>query len=294
MPRRIDEAERVEGMDRDVAARAPSNFVSRSRISAAARRVNVTARQFPAATPRSATRCAIRCVSVRVLPAPGPAMISSGPSTISAARRCSGSSRRGHGRCRSGTATAALGKEDGRAESDARRAVAASTMSLFVHRRFGASNSIPPSRFSSRPRTADHAVFAVIAGVADHLAGAQPRDRLGQHRGLRARDVLDRDLAEDREFRPERADHAIIMRSTVFDRDAARARSRTGSPAAARGSRPRRRSVGGVSTSSRSASTSTRCSTPTVTFSPQTGQRPPCARVSFGVRRTSHLRWPSR
>ena len=34
--------------------------------------------------------------------------------------------------------------------------------------------------------------------------------------------------------------------------------------------------------------------TPTVSGSAQTGQRPPCASVSFGVSRTLHLRWPSR
>ena len=45
---------------------------------------------------------------------------------------------------------------------------------------------------------ADHAVFAVVAGLADHLAGAQPRDRLGEQRGAGARDVLDRHRLQDR------------------------------------------------------------------------------------------------
>ena len=68
----------------------------------------------------------------------------------------------------------------------------------------------------------DHAVLAVIAGIADHLAGAQARDRLGQHRGLGARDVLDRHLAEDRQLRPERADHAVVHPLDRLRSDAAR------------------------------------------------------------------------
>src|SRR5262249_8810870 len=59
---------------------------SRSRISAAARRVKVSARQASGATPRSATRMAIRCVSARVLPVPGPARIISGPAASAASR----------------------------------------------------------------------------------------------------------------------------------------------------------------------------------------------------------------
>ena len=44
----------------------------------------------------------------------------------------------------------------------------------------------------------------------------------------------------------------------------------------------------------RSASSSTRCSTPMVSFLPHTGHRPPRAAVSTGVRHTPQLRWPSR
>ena len=59
---------------------------SRSRISWAARRVNVMARNCRAGRPSSVTWWAIRWVSVRVLPVPGPAMISSGPAAVAAAR----------------------------------------------------------------------------------------------------------------------------------------------------------------------------------------------------------------
>ena len=38
----------------------------------------------------------------------------------------------------------------------------------------------------------------------------------------------------------------------------------------------------------------TRCSTPMVSFFPQTGQTPPSAAVSAGVRQTPQFRWPSR
>ena len=44
----------------------------------------------------------------------------------------------------------------------------------------------------------------------------------------------------------------------------------------------------------RSARASTRCSTPMVSFFPQTGQTPPSAAVSAGVRQTPQFRWPSR
>jgi hypothetical protein len=44
-------------------------------------------------TPSSAQRYAIRCVSVRVLPVPGPATISSGPPGAEAATRCMASRR---------------------------------------------------------------------------------------------------------------------------------------------------------------------------------------------------------
>ena len=44
----------------------------------------------------------------------------------------------------------------------------------------------------------------------------------------------------------------------------------------------------------RSASASTRCSTPMVSFFPHTGQTPPSAAVSAGVRQTPQFRWPSR
>jgi hypothetical protein len=42
------------------------------------------ARQLSAGTPRSATRCAILCVSIHVLPEPGPAITTSGPSAEAA------------------------------------------------------------------------------------------------------------------------------------------------------------------------------------------------------------------
>lgn len=38
----------------------------------------------------------------------------------------------------------------------------------------------------------DDAVFAVIAGVADHLAGAQPRHGFGEHGRIRPRNILER------------------------------------------------------------------------------------------------------
>ncbi len=63
---------------------------SRSRISPAALFVKVMARMLSGATPFSRIKYAIRTVSVRVLPVPGPATITSGASMHSTAARCSG------------------------------------------------------------------------------------------------------------------------------------------------------------------------------------------------------------
>ena len=58
---------------------------SLARISSAARRVNVMARHDGEGIPWLATSLAIRWVSVRVLPVPGPATIISGLSASAAA-----------------------------------------------------------------------------------------------------------------------------------------------------------------------------------------------------------------
>src|SRR2546430_16260163 len=93
---------------------------SRSRISLAARLVKVTARICFAATPWFVTRCATRCVSVRVLPVPGPAMMSNGPSAISAAAHCS-ESRPARGSEESGKETvgASCNEREGKVEQAA-------------------------------------------------------------------------------------------------------------------------------------------------------------------------------
>ena len=80
----------VEGRHPRAARSPPSRRSRRSRISAAALLVNVTARMRHGSTPRSPMRCATRCVSVRVLPDPAPARISSGPSPCSTACCCIG------------------------------------------------------------------------------------------------------------------------------------------------------------------------------------------------------------
>ena len=72
------------------AASAPSSAASRSLSSSRARRVNVTARHRSGGRPLP-IRCAIACVSTRVLPAPGPATTSSGPPSWVTIACCSGS-----------------------------------------------------------------------------------------------------------------------------------------------------------------------------------------------------------
>ena len=57
---------------------------------------------------------------------------------------------------------------------------------------------------------ADDAVFAVVAGVTDHLSDAQARDRLGEERGARVRDVLDRHRLQDGELGAELGDRLIV------------------------------------------------------------------------------------
>ena len=70
-------------------AAPPSSFWARSRISAAALFVNVTAAMARGSTPPR-TRCASRWVMTRVLPEPAPARTSSGPFGWRTASRCSG------------------------------------------------------------------------------------------------------------------------------------------------------------------------------------------------------------
>ena len=69
---------------------SPTRLMIRSRSSAAARFVNVTARIRHGGTSLMPTRYAIRWASTRVLPEPAPARISSGPSVVVTARACSG------------------------------------------------------------------------------------------------------------------------------------------------------------------------------------------------------------
>jgi len=73
---------------------SPTRLMIRSRSSAAALFVNVTARIRKGGTPLTPTRYAIRCARTRVFPEPAPARISNGPSVVVTARACSGLSAR--------------------------------------------------------------------------------------------------------------------------------------------------------------------------------------------------------
>ncbi len=73
---------------------SPTRLMIRSRSSAAAWFVKVTARIRHGATPLTPTRYAIRWARTRVLPEPAPARIRSGPSVVVTARACSGLSGR--------------------------------------------------------------------------------------------------------------------------------------------------------------------------------------------------------
>src|SRR5262245_23005903 len=69
---------------------SPSRRSRRSRISFAARFVNVIARISFGSAPTALIRCATRWVSTRVFPEPAPAMTSSGPSVERTASRWAG------------------------------------------------------------------------------------------------------------------------------------------------------------------------------------------------------------
>ena len=78
----------------------------------------------------------------------------------------------------------------------------------------GASNSRPtPARRTNLAflEQADDAVFAVVAGLADDRARAQPRHRLGQQR-MDPGDVLDRRLAQHGKLGAERGERAVVGR----------------------------------------------------------------------------------
>ena len=65
--------------------RGPTSISTRSRISCAALFVKVIARISPGFALPVRMRCAMRCVSTRVLPEPAPASTSSGPLSWSTA-----------------------------------------------------------------------------------------------------------------------------------------------------------------------------------------------------------------
>ena len=70
----------------------------------------------------------------------------------------------------------------------------------------GDSNNMPPAVAAPqlvRFEQPDDAVFAVIAGVADHLAGAQPRHGFGEHGGIRPRNFLERHRLQNVELGAE-------------------------------------------------------------------------------------------
>ena len=122
----------------------------------------------------------------------------------------------------------------------------------------------------------------VVAGLPDHFLPAEPRDRLGDERRRRRRDVFERERVEQRKLRPEPAEEALVvprdplaLRTDLVD-------SRTGSRAAGSGSASGPRSPAEPAPRVGSARSSTRCITPTVSGLPHAGHRPPRSRVSSG------------
>ena len=185
-----------------------ASTASRSRISPAARRVKVMARQDCGAAPRSAIWPAIRCARVRVLPVPGPAMIISGPSASTAAcwsgsrspagprpaaGRCprAGAGRRGRCRRRPRPGSRSGGGQSVRRRRPGRSRRRASPVA-------GAGGRAGPGHLEERGGPVElagteqphDAVFAVVSGLPAYLAPAQPRYRLGQQGAARPAEIV--------------------------------------------------------------------------------------------------------
>ena len=74
----------------------------------------------------------------------------------------------------------------------------------------------------ARLEQSDHAILAVVPGLADHLAGAQPADRLGEQRRAGAHDVFGRDALQDGQLRAEPRERLVVV---ALDRAARRSAS---------------------------------------------------------------------
>ncbi len=62
----------------------------------------------------------------------------------------------------------------------------------------------------ARLKKPDDAVFAVIAGLADHLACTKPRDRLRKKRRAGALDLIDRRRLQDLKLRAEPRERLVV------------------------------------------------------------------------------------
>ena len=132
----------------------------------------------------------------------------------------------------------------------------------------------------------------VKPGTALHLPQPQAPDAL-RHAGARfPLQVLYGDVPQDSEFRPQGLQQALILFQGLFPGgraaggggDHLRQGARLSKGLASSGRKP----------AGRSASSSTRCSTPMVSFFPHTGHSPPRSAVSAGVRHPLQFRCPSR
>ena len=244
----------------------------------------------------------MRCVNVRVFPVPGPATMSSGPPGAEAATRWSASSRSSspvptssipasigsNGSCGDGGG----GIGTGFSFSGARRAVGArrglgtttgaatsNSASVSEIRSSSGSNSrmIPYSPSKPGVRLTCPARSRRIASPS-----SSPPTRVTSSSGTVRR------IASSG---PSAATSVLSFASTVFERGPTPlispriwlscTRCTTSGASAGRWS------------SGRSARSSTRDSTPTVSGLPHSGQRPPASRVRAGAQFTPHARWPS-
>ena len=263
------------------AARRPRRSSSRWRISAAAWLVKVTAVISPGRTPRSSTSHAIRSTRVLVLPVPGPATTATVRSSAEMAACCWGLSAGGPAPPPCSAAFRPLWE------------LSPLFLPLFWGSPLPQTGRPVRSGAGSPPgQGGDGTVFPVKPGAALHLPQPQAPDAL-RHAGPASRCRSSMGTSRRIVNSGPRVCSKRSYCSRVFSRRPSRRWRRRSPPAGGPGSR-RGLASSGRKPAGRSASSSTRCSTPMVSFFPHTGHSPPRSAVSAGVRHTPQFRCPSR
>ena len=259
----------------------PSRCSSRDRISAAAWLVKVTAVISPGRTPCSSTSQAIRATRVFVLPVPGPAVTTVTGAMEAAASICRGF--RPSGWKAAGAASGAgadffssrrgLGFPAGRSRPNRESCPLNRAISPGVSREMTPYSPSKPGLRSTCPARRRRMPSATQGPAARAMSSTGTSRRM-EHSGPSFRSSC-----SYRAWVAFPAAEAPVEAAMTSGRGARLSKGLA---------------VSGRNPAGRSARASTRCSTPMVSFFPHTGQMPPRAAVSAGVRQTPQFRWPSR